>query len=570
MKVVFKIGEDDPRNPGVIADCTGDNAGDSVGPTADGFETYGVTGVALVSFILLAITDIEIQRQLLVWIFTMRILGVATSIISFWINNVISKAKYGKSDSLDFEAPLTNLVWITSILSIASTFIISYIMIPDIAGNTNLWWVLSLIISCGTLGAAVIPEVTKLFTSPKSAHVKEIVKASEEGGASLNILSGFVAGNFSAFWTGLVFVILMFFAYTQSIALDGIMLYPSIFAFGLVAFGMLGMGPVTIAVDSYGPVTDNAQSVYELSMIEEVEDIDKEIEKDFGFKPDWEKSKYYLEANDGAGNTFKATAKPVLIGTAVVGATTMIFSLILMLKGTLGIEPETILNILNPYTILGFLLGGAVVYWFTGASTQAVTTGAYRAVQYIKKHINLDPNAPKKADESKSIEVVKICTQYAQKGMFNIFVAVFFFALGIACLSSPVGIGGNNAVSLFVSYLISIALFGLFQAVFMANAGGSWDNAKKVVEVDMQAKGTALHDAVVVGDTVGDPFKDTSSVALNPIIKFTTLFGLLAMEIAISESFRNIAPYFGIAFFLVAVYFVYRSFYKMRIERTEQ
>ncbi|MDR0789289.1 MAG: sodium-translocating pyrophosphatase [Bacteroidales bacterium] len=567
MKVVFKIGEDDPRNPGVIADCTGDNAGDSVGPTADGFETYGVTGVALVSFILLAIKDIEIQRELLVWIFTMRILGVVTSIVSFWINNFISKIKYGKQDELDFEKPLTSLVWITSILSIVSTFVTSYVMIGDLGGNTTLWWVLSLIISCGTLGAAVIPEITKLFTSPKSAHVKEIVKASEEGGASLNILSGFVAGNFSAFWTGLVFVLLMFFAYTQSGALGDIMAYPSIFAFGLVAFGMLGMGPVTIAVDSYGPVTDNAQSVYELSMIEDIDDIDKEIESDFGFKPDWEKSKYYLEANDGAGNTFKATAKPVLIGTAVVGATTMIFSLILMIKNTLGIVPETILNILNPYTILGFLLGGCVVYWFTGASTQAVTTGAYRAVEYIKKHINLDPDAPKKADESKSIEVVKICTQYAQKGMLNIFIAIFFFALGIACLSSPSGIGGNDAISLFVSYLISIALFGLFQAVFMANAGGSWDNAKKVVEVDMQAKGTPLHDAVVVGDTVGDPFKDTSSVALNPIIKFTTLFGLLAMEIAISASFKGVAPYFGIAFFLVAVYFVYRSFYKMRINR---
>jgi K(+)-stimulated pyrophosphate-energized sodium pump len=497
----------------------------------------------------------------------MRILGVVTSIISFWINNFLSKVRYGKTDNLDFEAPLTSLVWITSILSIISTFITSYILIGDLQGNTSLWWILSLIISCGTLGAAVIPEITKIFTSPKSAHVKEVVKASQEGGASLNILSGFVAGNFSAFWTGLVFVLLMFFAYTQSGELGSIMSYPSIFAFGLVAFGMLGMGPVTIAVDSYGPVTDNAQSVYELSLIEDVENIDEEIERDFGFKPDWEKSKYYLEANDGAGNTFKATAKPVLIGTAVVGATTMIFSLILMLKQTLGIEPSSILNILNPYTILGFLLGGAVVYWFTGASTQAVTTGAYRAVEYIKKHINLDPDAPKKADESKSVEVVKICTQYAQKGMFNIFVAIFFFALGIACLSSPSGIGGTEAVSLFVSYLISIALFGLFQAVFMANAGGCWDNAKKVVEVDMQMKGTPLHDATVVGDTVGDPFKDTSSVALNPIIKFTTLFGLLAMEIAISEHFKEIAPYFGIVFFLVAVYFVYRSFYKMRIEK---
>lgn len=568
MKVVFKIGEDDPRNPGVIADCTGDNAGDSVGPTADGFETYGVTGVALVSFILLAIGDHDIQRQLLVWIFTMRILGIITSVISYYINNGVSKALYGKKDELDFEAPLTNLVWITSILSIIGTFVTSYFLIGNLNGNTDLWWILATIISCGTLGAAIIPEITKIFTSPKSSHVKEVVKASEQGGASLNILSGFVAGNFSGFWTGLVFVILMFIGYMFSPELESLnMLYPSIFAFGLVAFGMLGMGPVTIAVDSYGPVTDNAQSVYELSLIEEEKDIDAQIEKDFHFKPDWEKSKYYLEANDGAGNTFKATAKPVLIGTAVVGATTMIFSLILMIEKTLGVEPEGLLNLLNPYTILGFILGGAVIYWFTGASTQAVTTGAYKAVEYIKRNIKLDTNAPKKADEKSSVEVVRICTQYAQKGMFNIFVAIFFFALGTACLSSPSSIGGNNAVSLFVSYLVSIALFGLFQAVFMANAGGSWDNAKKIVEVDLKAKGTPLHDASVVGDTVGDPFKDTSSVALNPIIKFTTLFGLLAMEIAISEAFRDIAPYIGIVFFLIACYFVWRSFYKMRIEK---
>lgn len=568
MKVVFKIGEDDPRNPGVIADCTGDNAGDSIGPTADGFETYGVTGVALVSFILLAIPDTEIQRQLLVWIFTMRILGIVTSVIAYYINNFVSKLLYGKKDELDFEAPLTNLVWITSILSIIGTYIASYLLIGELHGNTDLWWILATIISCGTFGAAVIPEITKIFTSPKSLHVKEVVKASEQGGASLNILSGFVAGNFSGFWTGLIFVILMFAGYIFSPELEGIgMLYPSIFAFGLIAFGMLGMGPVTIAVDSYGPVTDNAQSVYELSLIEQVENVDAEIEKDFNFKPDWEKSKYYLEANDGAGNTFKATAKPVLIGTAVVGATTMIFSLILMIEKTLGVEPASLLNLLNPYTILGFLLGGAVIYWFTGASTQAVTTGAYRAVEYIKGNINLDINGPKKADEKSSVEVVRICTQYAQKGMFNIFVAIFFFALGIACLSSPSSIGGQEAVSLFVSYLVSIALFGLFQAVFMANAGGSWDNAKKIVEVDLKAKGTPLHDASVVGDTVGDPFKDTSSVALNPIIKFTTLFGLLAMEIAISEAFRDIAPYIGVVFFLVACYFVYRSFYKMRIDK---
>lgn len=575
MKVVFKIGEDDPRNPGVIADCAGDNAGDSVGPTADGFETYGVTGVALVSFILLAVGVVgngditaALQIQLLTWIFVMRIMMIITSVVSFWVNGFLSKAKYSDTENLDFEQPLTNLVWITSILSIIMTFVVSYFVIPDLNGNTDMWWILSTIISCGTIGGAVIPEFTKLFTSPKSAHVKEIVNAGKEGGASLVILSGFVAGNFSAFWKGFVFFVLMFLAYLFStMGLESIMVYPSIFAFGLVAFGLLGMGPVTIAVDSYGPVTDNAQSVYELSLIEEIPNVADEIEKDFGFKPDFEKSKYYLEANDGAGNTFKATAKPVLIGTAVVGATTMIFSLILMIQKTLGVKPEDILNLLNPYSILGFLLGGAVVYWFTGASTQAVTTGAFRAVEYIKNNINLDPNAPKKADEKSSTEVVKICTQYAQKGMFNIFISVFFFALAFACLSSPSSIGGNHAVALFVSYLIAIAVFGLFQAVFMANAGGAWDNAKKVVEVDMQAKGTPLHDATVVGDTVGDPFKDTSSVALNPIIKFTTLFGLLAMEIAISENFRGIAPYFGVAFLIIALVFVYRSFYKMRIDK---
>ena len=567
MKVVFKIEEDDPRNPGVIADCTGDNAGDSVGPTADGFETYGVTGVALISFILLAVTGGEaMQTELLVWIFAMRILMILTSLSAFFINRAVSNARYKGKEDLDFEVPLTSLVWITSLLSIAVTFAASYFLIPDLAGNTNMWWILSTIISCGTLGAALIPEFTKVFTSTKSRHVREIVSAGKEGGASLVILSGFVAGNFSAFWNGLVFFVLMATAYFAStFGLDGIMVYPTVFAFGLVAFGMLGMGPVTIAVDSYGPVTDNAQSVYELSLIEQVPNVDAEIEKDFGFKPDWEKSKYYLEANDGAGNTFKATAKPVLIGTAVVGATTMIFSLILLIQKTLGVQPETILNLLNPYTIFGFLLGGAVVYWFTGASTQAVTTGAYRAVAYIKRHIDLDPNAPKKASVTKSTEVVKICTQYAQKGMFNIFIAVFFFALAFACFSSPASVGGTSAVALFVSYLISIAVFGLFQAIFMANAGGAWDNAKKVVEVNMKAKGTTLHDATVVGDTVGDPFKDTSSVALNPIIKFTTLFGLLAMEIAISETFRNVAPYAGIVFFLIALTFVWRSFYKMRI-----
>jgi K(+)-stimulated pyrophosphate-energized sodium pump len=577
MKVVFKIGEDDPRNPGVIADCTGDNAGDSVGPTADGFETYGVTGVALISFILLAVGGTALgmdealtsllQIKLLAWIFVMRILMIITSVAAFYINSALSKAKYGGKDDIDFEAPLTNLVWITSLLSIVVTFIASYIMIPELNGNTDMWWILSLIISCGTIGGALIPEFTKIFTSPKSKHVAEVVEASKEGGASLTILSGFVAGNFSAFWKGMVFFMLMFLAYFAStFGLSDLMVYPSIFAFGLVAFGLLGMGPVTIAVDSYGPVTDNAQSVYELSLIEDIPNVDEEIERDFKFKPDWEKAKHYLEANDGAGNTFKATAKPVLIGTAVVGATTMIFSLILMIEKTLGVKPETILNLLNPYTVLGFILGGAVIYWFTGASTQAVTTGAYRAVEYIKRNINLDPNAPKKADAKSSMEVVKICTQYAQKGMFNIFIAIFFFALAFASISSPSSIGSENAVSLFVSYLIAIAVFGLFQAVFMANAGGAWDNAKKVVEVDLKAKGTDLHAATVVGDTVGDPFKDTSSVALNPIIKFTTLFGLLAMEIAISENFREAAPYFGIAFFIIALIFVWRSFYKMRIK----
>jgi K(+)-stimulated pyrophosphate-energized sodium pump len=571
MKVVFKIGEDDPRNPGVIADCTGDNAGDSVGPTADGFETYGVTGVALVSFILLAVNDPEMQKNLLVWIFSMRILMVITSVVAYWINKAFCKAKYAGKENLDFEKPLTSLIWIASVLSIAVTYIVSYMQLGNVAGTPNLWWQLASIISMGTLGAALIPEITKIFTSPKSGHVLEVVKASHHGGASLNILSGFVAGNFSGFWTGLAFVLLMFIGYAFSIDIpEALMSYPAIFAFGLVAFGMLGMGPVTIAVDSYGPVTDNAQSVYELSLIEEVPNKDEEIEKDFGFAPDWEKSKHYLEENDGAGNTFKATAKPVLIGTAVVGATTMIFSIILVIQKTLGVDPASLLNLLNPYTIIGFLLGGMVIYWFTGASTQAVTVGANRAVAFIKDHIKLDPNAPKKADTKSSVEVVKICTQYAQKGMFNIFLAIFFFALGFACLASPGSVGGNNAVSLFVSYLISIALFGLFQAVFMANAGGSWDNSKKVVEVDLDLKGTDLHDASVVGDTVGDPFKDTSSVSLNPIIKFTTLFGLLAMEMAISENFREFAPWVGIVFVLVAIFFVWRSFYKMRIDDTIQ
>jgi len=562
MKIVFKIKEDDPRNPGVIADCTGDNAGDSVGPTADGFETYGVTGVALISFIVLAVTSIEYQTELLTWIFTMRILMIATSIVAFYINKYAAIRKYSARDDMDFEKPLTSLVWITSILSIIVTFAVSYWQLKVLGGN--LWLILSIIISCGTLGAALIPEFTKLFTSGKSKHVAEVVTASREGGSSLNILSGLVAGNFSAFWQGMVFLLLMFIAYIASLnGLSELMIYPSIFAFGLVAFGFLGMGPVTIAVDSYGPVTDNAQSIYELSLIEQQEGISQEIEQEYGFKPDFEKAKHYLEANDGAGNTFKATAKPVLIGTAVVGATTMIFSLILVIRDKLGIDPESILNILNPYTILGFICGGAVVYWFTGASMQAVTTGAHRAVAYIKKHINIDTGDNQAASTENSKEVVKICTQYAQKGMFNIFVAIFSFALAFAFFSAP--ISSNDPASFFISYLISIAVFGLFQAVFMANAGGAWDNAKKVVEVDLKEKGGELHAATIVGDTVGDPFKDTSSVALNPIIKFTTLFGLLAMEIAISEGFSSIAPYIGAVFFIIALVFVVKTFYGMRI-----
>lgn len=579
MKIAFKIKEDDPRNPGVIADCTGDNAGDSVGPTADGFETYGVTGVALISFIVLAVgmafpeaDRLILQSTLLTWIFTMRILMVITSIAAFYINRAYSEMKYSNTDDLDFEQPLTNLVWISSILSIIVIFVVSYLILGPgtqvalTANSDSLWYVLAIIISCGTLGGALIPEVTKIFTSGKSKHVQEVVTASREGGASLNILSGLVAGNFSAFWQGMVFVILMFVAYLAStLGLKDIMIYPSVFAFGLVAFGLLSMGPVTIAVDSYGPVTDNAQSIYELSLIETIPNISKEIEKDFGFKPDFEKAKYYLEANDGAGNTFKATAKPVLIGTAVVGATTMIFSLILVIQDVLKVKPETILNLLNPYTIFGFMCGGAIIYWFTGASTQAVSTGAYRAVEFIKKNIELDEDADQRASTEKSKEVVKICTQYAQKGMFNIFVAIFSFALAFAFFSAPRGTN-TEPVAFFVAYLISIAVFGLYQAIFMANAGGCWDNAKKVVEVDLDEKGTPLHDACVIGDTVGDPFKDTSSVALNPIIKFTTLFGMLAMEIAISERFRAIAPYIGAVFFAIAIIFVWRSFYRMRIK----
>lgn len=563
MKIQFGIKEDDPRNPGVIADCTGDNAGDSVGPTADGFETYGVTGVALVSFILLAVIGQENQVLLLTWIFVMRFLMIVTSVVAYWINGIVDRIYAKKAEKFDFEQPLTNLVWLTSILSIAMTFGVSHWLLSSLGGN--LWLVLSVIISCGTLGAALIPEFTKIFTSPKAKHTAEVVTASKEGGASLTILSGIVAGNFSAFWIGMVIVLLMALAYVASTHIPAsTMIYPSVFAFGLVAFGFLGMGPVTIAVDSYGPVTDNAQSVYELSLIESIPDVAGEIEKDYGFKPDFENAKQYLEENDGAGNTFKATSKPVLIGTAVVGATTMIFSLILVIQNTLGIEPEAILNMLNPYTLLGLLTGGAVIYWFSGASMQAVTTGAYRATEYIKNNIKLGEADSMSANVGNSKEVVKICTQYAQKGMINIFIALFTFALALACLSAPTA-STSAPVAFFVSYLIAIAVFGLFQAVFMANAGGCWDNAKKIVEVDMKEKGTPLHEATVVGDTVGDPFKDTSSVAMNPIIKFTTLFGLLAMEIAISEAFREIAPIVGWVFLVIALIFVIRSFYGMRI-----
>ncbi len=562
MKIVFDIKEDDPRNPGVIADCTGDNAGDSVGPTADGFETYGVTGVALISFIVLAVFE-KFQAELITWIFVMRILMIITSIGAFLVNKAVADSIYGGKDKVNFEGVLTSLVWLTSILSIVVTFAASYWQIGHLPNH--LWITLSIIISCGTLAAAIIPELVKVFTSSKSIHCQESVRAAREGGASLDILSGFVAGNFSAFWLGTAIFILMVIAYFSSTyGLDQFMDYSSIFAFGLVAFGFLGMGPVTIAVDSYGPVTDNAQSIYELSLIEQNPNAAQEIKSQFGFHPNFETAKHYLEENDSCGNTFKATAKPVLIGTAVVGATTMIFSLILLVKKTLGIQPESILNLLNPYTLLGFLCGGAVIYWFTGASTQAVTTGAYRAVKYIKENIKLDEKASLSASTETSKEVVKICTDYAQAGMYNIFPAIFCFALGFAFLSAPTD--GNNApASFFISYLISIAVFGLFQAIFMANAGGCWDNAKKVVEVDLKEKGTPLHAATVIGDTVGDPFKDTSSVALNPIIKFTTLFGVLAMEIAIAPGMKGISHYLGVVFWVIALYFVWRSFYRMRI-----
>ncbi len=558
MKIIFKIDEDDARNPGVIADCTGDNAGDSVGPTADGFETYGVTGVALISFIVLAAGmmytpagdlvlmpgGIDIQARLIVWIFAMRLLMIVTSMVAYWINNGVSKAIFGNKKSFNFETPLTSLIWLTSIISILVTFGVSYVMIGDM--GDDLWWKLSIIISCGTLAAAIIPEFTKIFTSSKSKHVNEIVNASREAGASLNIISGIVAGNFSAFWQGLVMVALMVIAFfTARSGLDPYMVYPTVFAFGLVAFGMLGMGPVTIAVDSYGPVTDNAQSVFELSQIESKKGIVKEIEKDYGFTPNFETGKHLLEENDSAGNTFKATAKPVLIGTAVIGATTMIFSIILLLNLQL--------NLLDPYVLFGLILGGAVIFWFSGASMQAVSTGAYRAVNYIKEHIKLD--TAKAASVEDSQKVVKICTIYAQKGMLNIFIVIFSFTIAFACFDA----------NLFASYLISIAIFGLFQALYMANAGGAWDNAKKVVEVDLNEKGTPLHDAAVVGDTVGDPYKDTSSVALNPIIKFTTLFGLLAVEMAVAAP-RCVSLGLGAVFMLIGLIFVWRSFYRMRIE----
>lgn len=573
MKIVFNLPEDDPRNPGVIADCTGDNAGDSVGPTADGFETYGVTGVALISFIVLAIDfnllnifpseseALRFQSTLIVWIFSMRILMIFTSVIAYWINNIIAKARFKNAESFNFETPLTNLVWITSILSIIVTYIVSYLLIGSLdtsAGpETDLWWKLATIISLGTLAAAIIPEFTKFFTSSRSKHVNEIVTASREGGASLNILSGLVAGNFSAFWKGMVIVALMFAAfYTSTLGLGTYMIYPSIFAFGLVAFGFLGMGPVTIAVDSYGPVTDNAQSVFELSQIEKIPNIKEEIKRDYGFEPNFETGKHHLEANDSAGNTFKATAKPVLIGTAVIGATTMIFSIILLLKKTGLLQ----LELTDPQVILGFITGGAVIYWFTGSSIQAVTTGAYRAVEFIKKNIKLDKT---EADLNDSKSVVKICTKYAQAGMWNIFGVIFSLTLAFAFFDP----------NFFVSYLISIAVFGLFQAMYMANAGGAWDNAKKVVEVELKEKGTPLHEATVVGDTVGDPYKDTSSVALNPIIKFSTLFGLLAAEIAIEmikhaedSNSTNYGPYIGGVFFVIGLFFVYRSFYGMRIK----
>ena len=561
MKIVFKIKEDDARNPGVIADCTGDNAGDSVGPSADGFETYGVTGVALITFILLAVKNPTIQVQLLVWIFVMRIMMLVASAAAYFINGAIAKARYGTADRMNFEAPLTSLVWITSIVSIVLTYIVSYLIIPALSADpsqqpdTSLWWKLASIISCGTLAGAVIPELVKVFTSTESRHVREVVTSAQEGGASLGILSGFVAGNFSAYWLGLSMVSLMSVAYYFStMGLAALMLAPAVFAFGLVAFGFLGMGPVTIAVDSYGPVTDNAQSVYELSLIEQIPNVEQEIKKTYGFDVNFSRAKDLLEENDGAGNTFKATAKPVLIGTAVVGATTMIFSIIMALTNGLTSNVNS-LSLLHAPFVLGLITGGAMIYWFTGASTQAVSTGAYRAVEFIKANIRLE--GVEKASVSDSKKVVEICTRYAQKGMFNIFLAVFFGTLAFAFVEP----------FFFIGYLISIAIFGLYQAIFMANAGGAWDNAKKIVEVELKQKGTELHAATVIGDTVGDPFKDTSSVALNPVIKFTTLFGLLAVELAVSlaEKGTTLTHILALIFFLVSVTFVYRSFYGMRI-----
>jgi K(+)-stimulated pyrophosphate-energized sodium pump len=557
MKIVFKIKEDDARNPGVIADCTGDNAGDSVGPSADGFETYGVTGVALIAFILLAVNSDLVKVELLVWIFVMRVMMIITSGVSYFLNAAVAKARYQNVDKMNYETPLTTLVWLTSFLSIGATYLVSYFMIPDLGGDPTMWWKLSTVITCGTLAGAVIPELVKIFTSVDSAHVKEVVSSSKEGGASLNILSGLVAGNFSAYWLGMAILVLMTAAYEVSTyGMDGLMKAPAVFAFGLVAFGFLGMGPVTIAVDSYGPVTDNAQSVYELSMIETIPNIRKELKKDFDFDVNFDLAKHHLEENDGAGNTFKATAKPVLIGTAVVGATTMIFSIIVTL--TDGLKPELIqnLSLMHPPFLLGLIAGGAMIYWFTGASIQAVTTGAYRAVEFIKANIKLEGATKASVEDSK--KVVEICTQYAQKGMFNIFLTVFFATLGFAFIEPY----------FFIGYLISIALFGLYQAIFMANAGGAWDNAKKIVEVQLKQKGTPLHDATVVGDTVGDPFKDTSSVALNPIIKFTTLFGLLAVELGVSMTEKQGATFstaLAVVFLLISMIFVWRSFYGMRI-----
>ncbi len=556
MKIVFKIKEDDARNPGVIADCTGDNAGDSVGPSADGFETYGVTGVALITFILLGVHKPEVQVQLLVWIFVMRVMMLVASALAYFVNGAIAKARYGNADEMNFEAPLTSLVWITSLVSIAMTYVISALIIPTLGMDSTQWWKLATIISCGTLAGAIIPELVKVFTSTESRHVKEVVTSAKEGGASLGILSGFVSGNFSGYYLGLSMVVLMSVGYyVSTMGLHRLMDAEAVFAFGLVAFGFLGMGPVTIAVDSYGPVTDNAQSVYELSLIEQVPNVQLEIKKDFNIEVKFERAKDLLEENDGAGNTFKATAKPVLIGTAVVGATTMIFSIIMAL--THGLTQDVgKLSLLHAPFVLGLITGGAMIYWFTGASTQAVTTGAYRAVEFIKANIKLE--GVEKASVADSKKVVEICTKYAQKGMFNIFLAVFFATLAFAFVEP----------FFFIGYLISIAIFGLYQAIFMANAGGAWDNAKKIVEVELKQKGTPLHDATVVGDTVGDPFKDTSSVAMNPVIKFTTLFGLLAVELAVkltSDAGSGLSHGLAAAFFVVSFIFVYRSFYGMRI-----